>query len=134
MISVLGLRVAGRRLGCARLPRRASKWKHTVYAGAVARTAARLKIEYELLFTQRLVLQPEFEMNLYGKADLRRDIAAGLSDLEVGVRLRCEVRREVAPYAGVIWAKHRGAGGDILRAAGADSDGIRIAIGLRLWL
>ena len=106
----------------------------TVYAGAAARTAARLKIEYELLFTQRLVLQPEFEMNLYGKADPGRDIAAGLSDLEVGLRLRYEVRREVAPYAGVVWAKHRGAGGDILRAAGADPDGIRIAIGLRLWL
>jgi copper resistance protein B len=106
----------------------------TVYAGAAARTAARLKIEYELLFTQRLVLQPEFEMNLYGKADPKRDIASGLSDLEVGLRLRYEVRREVAPYAGVVWAKHRGASGDILRAAGADSDGIRIAIGLRLWL
>ena len=98
------------------------------------RTAARLKIEYDLLFTQRLVLQPEFELNLYGKADPRRDIAAGLSDLEVGVRLRYEVRREVAPYAGVVWAKHRGAGGDILRTAGADADGIRIAIGLRWWL
>jgi copper resistance protein B len=106
----------------------------TIYAGAAARTAARLKVEYELLFTQRLVLQPEIEMNLYGKADPARDIASGLSALEVGLRLRYEVRREVAPYAGVVWAKHRGVAGDFLRASGADFEEVRVAVGLRVWL
>lgn len=106
----------------------------TVYAGAASRTAARVKLEYDLLFTQRLVLQPEFEMNLYGKADPERDSGSGLSDVEVGLRLRYEVRREFAPYAGVVWARRRGAPGDVFRAAGADGDEVRIAVGLRLWL
>ena len=106
----------------------------TVYAGGAARSAARLKIEYELLFTQRLLLQSEFEMNLYGNADPARDVSAGLSDLEVGLRLRYEVRREVAPYAGVVWAKRRGASGDFLNVAGADANEVRIVVGVRLWL
>jgi copper resistance protein B len=106
----------------------------TVYAGVAARTAARLKIDYELLFTQRLVLTPEFEMNVYGKADPERDIGSGISDLEIGLRLRYELRREIAPYAGIVWVRRRGTDADILRAAGAASDELRVAVGIRLWL
>jgi copper resistance protein B len=73
----------------------------SVYAGGASRTAARLIIAYELLFTQRFLLQSEFEMNLCGNANPARDVSAGLSDLEVGLRLRYEVRRAIAPYAGV---------------------------------
>ena len=106
----------------------------TVYGGAASRTAARLKIEYELLFTQRLVLQPELEMNLYGRADPARDIGAGVADLEVGLRLRYELRREFAPYAGVVWARHYGATGDFLRAAGGNPNELSLAVGVRVWL
>jgi copper resistance protein B len=72
-------------------------------------------------------------MNLYGNADPARDIASGLSDLEVGLRLRYEVRRNAAPYARVVWAKHCGVGGDFLKAAGADFDEVRVAADLRAW-
>jgi copper resistance protein B len=106
----------------------------TLYAGAAARTAARLKIEYELLFTQRLILQPEIEINLYGKADPMRDIAAGVSDFEAGLRLRYEVRREFAPYAGLVWARRFGAAGAFLRTAAFPSNELCLALGLRVWL
>jgi copper resistance protein B len=106
----------------------------TLYAGAAARTAARLKLEYELLFTQRLVLQPEVEVNLYGKSDPERDIDSGVSDLEIGLRLRYEVRREFAPYAGVVWVRRRGASADILSTGAANIDEVRIAVGVRIWL
>jgi copper resistance protein B len=105
----------------------------TVYAGDASRTAARLKIEYELLFTQRLVLQPEMEMNVYGRADPARDQGAGVADLEVGLRLRYELRREFAPYAGVVWARHYGASGNDLGAAAAGSNNFSLAVGLRVW-
>jgi len=105
----------------------------TLYAGAAGRTAARLKIEYELLFTQRLALQPEMEMNVYGRADPARDIGAGVADLEVGLRLRYELRREFAPYAGVVWARHYGASGNDLGAAAAGSNNFSLAVGLRVW-
>ena len=106
----------------------------TLYAGAAGRTAARLKIEYELLFTQRLILQPEIEMNLYGRADPARDSAAGVSDFELGLRLRYEVRREFAPYAGLVWARRLGATGDLAHNAAVSSDGLCLALGVRVWL
>jgi copper resistance protein B len=105
----------------------------TVYAGDAGRSAARLKIEYELLFTQRLILQPEMEMNLYGRADPARDIGSGVANLEIGLRLRYEVRREFAPYAGVVWVRRYGAG-NFPGAAGSDLNELSLALGLRLWL
>jgi copper resistance protein B len=106
----------------------------TVYAGSAARTAARLKLDYELLFTQRLILQPEVEMNLYGRADPARTIGAGLADLEVGLRLRYEVRREFGPYAGVVWTRHYGTTAGYWSAAGSDPNEVTLAVGVRVWL
>ena len=74
------------------------KIEATAYVGDRGRTAARLRAEYELLITQRLILQPELELNLYGKSDRAREIESGLSDAEFGLRLRYEIRREFAPY------------------------------------
>jgi copper resistance protein B len=105
----------------------------TVYAGDAGRSAARLKIEYELLFTQRLILQPEMEMNLYGRADPARDIASGVANLEIGLRLRYEVRREFAPYAGVVWVRRYGAGNFTGVAAGEQNE-LSLALGVRVWL
>jgi len=65
----------------------------TAYAGEQGRTAARLRVQYELLLTQRLVLQPELEVNLYGQRDTRRATGSGLSDADFGLRLRYELRR-----------------------------------------
>jgi copper resistance protein B len=106
----------------------------TLYAGDAARTAARLKFEYELLFTQRLILQPEMEVNVYGRADPARDLGAGVANLEVGLRLRYELRREFAPYAGVVWVRHYGATGNFPGAAGSDQNELSVALGLRVWL
>jgi copper resistance protein B len=72
----------------------------TGYVGAGGRTAAKLEVEYELLFTNRLILQPLVELELYGKSDPERGIGRGLSSLETGLRLRYEIRREFAPYVG----------------------------------
>jgi copper resistance protein B len=56
-----------------------------------------------------------------------------VADLEVGLRLRYELRREFAPYAGVVWARHFGATGNDLDAAGAGSNELSLAVGLRVW-
>ena len=106
----------------------------TLYAGAAGRTAARLKLDYQLLFTQRLVLQPEVEVNLYGRADPEREVDSGVSDLEIGLRLRYEVRREFAPYAGVVWVKRRLPGADVVSIGAAATDEVRMAVGVRVWL
>jgi copper resistance protein B len=105
----------------------------TLYVGESAATLARFEAEYELLITNRLVLQPLVELNLYGKSIPERGIGAGLSAAEAGLRLRYEVRREVAPYVGIVWHRQLGGTADFSRQAGLDIGGWRVAAGLRTW-
>lgn len=106
----------------------------TAYAGNSGRTALRLGAEYEMLLTQKLILQPSLEMNLYGKPDEAREIGRGLSDATAGLRLRYEFTRQIAPYVGVEWARKFGGTADFVRAAGEDTQNTRFVAGLRFWL
>ncbi len=103
------------------------------YLGEGGRSALRLEAEYELLLTQKLILQPRIEANVYGKRDAARELGAGLSDLSAGVRLRYEIRREFAPYIGIERAGKYGATADYARAAGEDAKETRLVAGLRFW-
>jgi len=105
----------------------------TAYVGDAGRTAARVKAEYELLFSQRLILTPEVELNLYGKDDPERGIMSGLTDAEVSLRLRYEIRREIAPYVGIAWIHRFGRTADLFRAAGADPSDVEALAGIRIW-
>ncbi len=105
----------------------------TTYLGAGGQTAARLKAEYELLFTNRLTLQPLVEVNLYGRTNGERGIGAGVSSFDAGLRLRYELRRELAPYLGVTWHSRFGKTAEFAEAAGESTGGRRFVAGLRLW-
>jgi copper resistance protein B len=105
----------------------------TAYVGASGRTHARFEVEYELLLTNRLVLQPLLEAEVFGKSDPERGVGAGLSTTDLGFRLRYEFRREVAPYIGVTWNNKWGKTADFAEAAGEDTGGARFVTGLRLW-
>ena len=105
----------------------------TAYVGAAGRTHARLEVEYELLLTNRLVAQPLAEVDFFGKSDPERGVGAGLSTTDLGVRLRYEIAREFAPYAGVTWRRAWGKTADLDDAAGDGSGGARLVTGLRLW-
>jgi copper resistance protein B len=105
----------------------------TAYVGEEGRTALRFSGEYELFVTQRLILQPKIEFDLYGKDDPRNAIGAGLADSEVGLRLRYEFRRELAPYVGLVWTRSYGNTADFARAAGDDTDDLQFVAGLRVW-
>ena len=105
----------------------------TAYLGGNGRTALRLGAEYELLLTQRLVLQPRAEFNLYGKSDLARDVGSGLSDGVFGLRLRYEFSRQFAPYFGVERIAKYGKTADLARNAGGVTGETRWVAGLRFW-
>lgn len=94
---------------------------------------ARVEAEYELLFTQRLVLQPRIELNAAFQDVEALGLGAGLSSAEAGLRLRYEFRREVAPYVGISWQRAYGGTADVARAAGAEVAGTSVVAGLRLW-
>ncbi len=105
----------------------------TAYAGEGGQTAARLEAEYELLVTNRLILQPLVELNVYGKDDATRGIGAGFSSAEAGLRLRYEIRRELAPYIGVTWARKFGETADLAELAGEEIDDSQLVVGIRAW-
>lgn len=105
----------------------------TAYVGNGGRTALRLGAEYELLVTQRLIVQPRIEANLYGKSDAARDIGKGISDLTTGLRVRYEFSRQFAPYVGVEWANRFGESADLARAAGELTRSTRYVAGMRFW-
>ncbi len=100
-------------------------WFHvdaTFYVGEHGDTAARFAAEYDMLFTQRLILQPKVEANLYGQNDEVRETGSGLSDLSVGLRLRYEFTRQFAPYVGVEWAGLYGGTADYARQNNSPTD------------
>lgn len=105
----------------------------TGYVGEGGRTALLLEAEYELLLTNRLILQPRLELNAYGKDDVDKGTGKGLSDSEFGLRLRYEIRREFAPYVGVEWQRKYGDTADMARAAGERSGEARAVAGIRFW-
>lgn len=97
------------------------------------RLGARFKVRYEMLFTQRLILEPEIEGNLYGGSDPARGLGSGLSDLGLSLRLRYEIRRQFAPYVGVTWAHNYGGTADYASARGERNKTTQIVAGLRIW-
>jgi copper resistance protein B len=105
----------------------------TGYVGPSGRTRARLAVEYELLLTNRLVVQPLVELEMAGTSDPERGVGAGLSTSDAGFRVRYEIRRELAPYVGVTWNRTWGRTADYARAAGEPTGGARLVTGLRLW-
>jgi len=105
----------------------------TFFVGESGRTHARFDVEYELLLTNRLVLQPLVEVEVYGKPDPERGIGAGLSTIDSGLRVRYEIRRELAPYIGVTWNRKFGKTAELADRAGEDASGARVVAGLRLW-
>lgn len=105
----------------------------TGYVGDAGRTAARLKVEYDLYLTQRLVLKPELEVNAYGRADPARQIGAGLSDGQLEWRLRYEFTRSFAPYAGFVWERRFGATATDVRRAGESAVDHRVVAGLQFF-
>lgn len=105
----------------------------TAYFGQGGQTAARFEAEYETLLTNRLILQPLVEVNLYGKNDERRGIGSGLSTVEAGLRLRYEFTRKFAPYIGVVRERAFGRTADFRRLDGEAINDTRIVAGLRLW-
>jgi len=105
----------------------------TGYVGNEGRTALRLSAEYELLITQRLILQPRVEASLYGKNDPETGVGRGLSSGTVGVRLRYEFSRQFAPYIGIERSQAFGNTADMARAAGGRSGETRFVAGVRAW-
>ena len=95
--------------------------------------SARFVGSYDLLLTQRLVAQPRLEVNAALQEVADWGVGSGLNDTELGLRLRYEVRREIAPYVGVNWTQRYGAAADFARDEGGSASEANVVFGIRLW-
>lgn len=93
----------------------------------------RAELEYELLLTQRLILQPRFELNASAQDIPELGIGNGINNTEIGLRLRYEIRRELAPYIGISWDQRYGETADYLRAEGEGTSDVSFILGVRFW-
>ncbi len=105
----------------------------TVYASDGGHYALRTNASYDLYLTQRLVLQPQFETNWYTATDRPRRIGAGLSDIDMGLRLRYELSRKFAPYVGVSYQRQFGGTSGLVREDGGYVNDVRFLFGVRTW-
>jgi copper resistance protein B len=95
--------------------------------------SAVLEAEYQLLFTQRLIGEPYIDLELFAQDVPELDRAAGLSEVTAGLRVRYEIKRELAPYLDVSYSRLTGGTAGIARAAGEDTEELAARVGLRAW-
>ena len=94
---------------------------------------ARAEGYYDQRITNYFVLQPRVEANFAAQDVRETGIGSGLTDLEAGLRLRYEGRREFAPYIGVSWERQFGDTARFSRARGDDTGGFSFVAGVRTW-
>ena len=105
----------------------------TGFVSGEGHLAGKLEASYDLLLTQRLILQPQIELNVYSKADPTSLIGNGFSDIDTGLRLRYEIDRKFAPYVGVVYQGKFGQTANFARQAGESTSDVRFAFGIRVW-
>lgn len=93
----------------------------------------RLKQSYDVLLTQRLVLEPEVELNAYAQDVPEQAVGAGVSDVEAKLKLRYEVTRKFAPYVEAKYERRLGETASIARAAGEAVEATSLRVGVRAW-
>ncbi|TFI59623.1 copper resistance protein B [Sphingomonas parva] len=104
-----------------------------VFVSSKGEVVARAEAEYDLRITQRLILQPRAELNLSAQESAALRLGAGLSKAALGLRLRYELDRRFAPYAGVEYERAFGDTADFRRAAGERRGGWNVLMGVRAW-
>jgi copper resistance protein B len=104
-----------------------------VFVSNRGEVSARVEGAYDLRLTQRLIVEPRVEANLAAQDVAELGVGSGLSDIEVGLRLRYEIRREFAPYLGVHYERRFGDTARFARVAGDGRDELHAVVGLRAW-
>lgn len=104
-----------------------------LFIGESSQAGLRLTAEYEWMLTQRWVLSPEVEFNIHSKDEAARGVGSGLSNTQVGLRLRYEISREVAPYIGINWNKKYGNTATFAKNEGENTESSQIVAGVRMW-
>ena len=95
--------------------------------------SARVTTTYDMFVTQRLIAQPRIEVNAAVQDVPEFGVGSGLNDLDLGFRLRYEIRREYAPYVGISWLRRFAGTADLARLGGKAVSDLAAVGGLRVW-
>jgi len=120
-------------LGIQGLARYWFEMEATAYVSEDGDISAALEVEYDLLLSQRLILQPRFETTIAVQEVEEYGTGQGVNDIELGVRLRYEIRREFAPYIGVSWSRKLGETADLAEADGESIETTSFVAGIKFW-
>jgi copper resistance protein B len=88
-----------------------------------------LETEYDMLFSQRLILQPAFSASVYNKEDPHGEFDIGLGQTRAALRLRYEISRQFAPYVGVQRTHHYGGTAGLL----GERANTQWLVGVKAW-
>lgn len=105
----------------------------TAYVGSGGQVQVKAEAEYDIRFTNRLVLQPMVEATVSAKNEPQAGIGAGLGTVETGLRLRYVLSRRFAPYVGLVHERRFGNTAAYADAAGAHARDTRVVVGIRAW-
>ena len=105
----------------------------TLFVSHKGKLSARVAATYDTRITQRLVLQGRGETELAAQRDEEFGVDRGVDDVEVGIRMRHEIRREFAPYVGVSYRRSFAATGDRVRREGGIPSAVEVSAGVRTW-
>ena len=105
----------------------------TVYVSPSGDVSARVETATDVLFTQRLIVQPRVEINAAAQRVPDFGVGAGINDLNVGVRARYEFTRKFAPYVGLNWFRRTGETAALARRTGEFTSYATVVFGVRAW-
>lgn len=94
---------------------------------------ARAEAEHDIRITQKLILQPRAELDFALQDIPKERVGSGLSNIEVGARLRYQFVPNFASYVGLVYERAIGRSARFLRNDGEDPGGLQFTVGVRTW-
>ena len=104
-----------------------------LFASDAGQISARITASKDFLFTQKTIAQLRVETNGAAKRSEKFENGSGLNDLTLGLRLRYEIKREIAPYIGVSWNNLYGGTADFRKGNGGETSELSAVAGVRAW-
>jgi copper resistance protein B len=105
----------------------------TLFVSDDGDTSVRLEATHELYVTQRIVAQSRLEIDAAFSNATRFGVRSGVNDVELGLRVRYEMRRKIAPYIGIQWTRKLGNTRDLARDQQDEVDDFSVLFGVHLW-
>ncbi len=105
----------------------------TAFLSTKGELTAEVGASYDQRITNRLILEPWAELSLAAQDITDLGTASGLTEGELGLRLRHEIVPEFAPYVGVSLERKLGQTASLAKAAGEATGGWSVLLGVRAW-